>query len=317
MALQITRPGERVKAGPVVVLVYGEPGTGKTSLAYTARRPLVLDFDRGAHRSQQQTLGTTVQVDTWYDVRELVERPGALDDFDTLVVDTIGACLETMSAAIIANNTKMSNGRGGLSQNGYGALASDWRAFLANLRALGKRLLIVSHHKEVGNAADDDASKIRPAIVGSSYATIMATADFVGFMHVENGRRVLGFDNRNRLGYFAKDSAGLGTVELPDYGKHSEFGADLFDAMQSAFDAVNKEHDEIVASVNAWREVFDGYSELDDYNNGAAELAKVETEAVRKQAGAALMKSADAAGFVYDKKAKAFVPKPTAERGKQ
>ena len=38
------------------ILIYGDPGIGKTTLANTAPNPLVLDFDRGSHRASHRYL---------------------------------------------------------------------------------------------------------------------------------------------------------------------------------------------------------------------------------------------------------------------
>jgi hypothetical protein len=51
MALKITRAADPITVDRLNVTIYAQPGIGKTSLAFTAEAPLLLDFDQGAHRA--------------------------------------------------------------------------------------------------------------------------------------------------------------------------------------------------------------------------------------------------------------------------
>ena len=56
--MPIIKKNEPIGKRPVIILIYGEPGIGKTSLFNTASNPLLIDFDRGVDRSilRQDTL---------------------------------------------------------------------------------------------------------------------------------------------------------------------------------------------------------------------------------------------------------------------
>lgn len=55
--MPIIRKNDVVTERPVIIVLYGTPGTGKTSLATTANSPLLIDTDRGFDRAvQRQTL---------------------------------------------------------------------------------------------------------------------------------------------------------------------------------------------------------------------------------------------------------------------
>src|SRR5690606_9551046 len=86
MALKITRATDPIRVERLNVCLYGQPGAGKTSLAFTASRPLLLDFDQGAHRAAGRK--DTVQVHHWGDVAGIAA--GDLSEFDTIIVDTAG-----------------------------------------------------------------------------------------------------------------------------------------------------------------------------------------------------------------------------------
>ena len=92
MGIKIIPASTPITVSTICVVIYAVPGSGKTSLAQTASRPLLLDFDRGAHRSANRK--DTVQVSAWSDVTAI----GAddLNDYDTVIVDTAGRALDTL-----------------------------------------------------------------------------------------------------------------------------------------------------------------------------------------------------------------------------
>ena len=61
MALNITKSNEVMEVKHLTTTIYSQPGLGKTSLAFTASNPLLLDFDQGAYRAVER--GDVVQVE--------------------------------------------------------------------------------------------------------------------------------------------------------------------------------------------------------------------------------------------------------------
>ena len=51
MSLKIVQPSEPLPVDNLVLTLYSAPGWGKTSLACTADKPLLLDADKGSHRA--------------------------------------------------------------------------------------------------------------------------------------------------------------------------------------------------------------------------------------------------------------------------
>lgn len=50
MALKLFKSTDQLPMKNLLVVIYGQPGVGKTSLAFTAENPVLLDFDRGVER---------------------------------------------------------------------------------------------------------------------------------------------------------------------------------------------------------------------------------------------------------------------------
>ena len=84
MSLRITKNIEPIQVSRIVLCLYGVPGLGKTSTAFTAEKPILLDFDRGAHRSRNR--GDSVQVAKWEDILAITAED--MKPYKTVVIDT-------------------------------------------------------------------------------------------------------------------------------------------------------------------------------------------------------------------------------------
>ena len=64
MALKIVTAQQALQVQNIITVIYGDPGIGKTSLASSASRPILFDFDLGAHRAGKFRKDV-VQVTKW------------------------------------------------------------------------------------------------------------------------------------------------------------------------------------------------------------------------------------------------------------
>ena len=96
MPLNITPASEPVNVTRLVIMLYGQPGVGKTTLGYTADSPLLLDFDDGTHRAAIR--GDRVTVTDWEKVANITAED--LKDNNTVIVDTFGKALSCLSKKI-------------------------------------------------------------------------------------------------------------------------------------------------------------------------------------------------------------------------
>ena len=52
-------------------LIYGEPGIGKTSVALSAPKPLLIDFDNGLRRVAKQYQTDSVQIESYQNLLDI------------------------------------------------------------------------------------------------------------------------------------------------------------------------------------------------------------------------------------------------------
>lgn len=102
----IKRSNEIVIPQNVKMMIYGQAGMGKTTLALSAPKPLLLDFDNGVKRVNNAHLDDSigiVQVNNWQEILTLTTTERAsLAEFDTIVavggVESDGTHLHAVDA---------------------------------------------------------------------------------------------------------------------------------------------------------------------------------------------------------------------------
>lgn len=211
MAIRVTKSDEVIEVKNLCVTIYSQPGLGKTSLAFTASKPLLLDFDKGSYRAVDRK--DVVQVENWRDVAGITAADVA--DYDTIIIDTVGKALDSLAQDIIRSNSKLSNG-GALSQQGWGQLGVRFSAFLKMLRGFGKDVVLIAHMDE---QKDGDAIKERLKISGGSKDLVLTDSDVIARISVINRTRNLMFSPTDTA--FGKDPACIGEMPVPDAGSEA------------------------------------------------------------------------------------------------
>lgn len=206
MALNITPAAEPIRVETVCMTIYSNPGLGKTSLAFTAKNPLLLDFDKGAYRATDR--GDTVQINSWADVAGITDQDVA--PYDTIILDTVGKALEFLADDIIRQKSTYAYG-GALNQQGWGQLGVRFRAFLSKLRKLNKDVILLSHMDE---KSDGDTVKERLKIQGGSKDLVLTDSDVIARISINNRARVLMFSPTETA--FGKDPAKIGELPIPN-----------------------------------------------------------------------------------------------------
>ena len=211
---KICKPYEPLTDRLIRILVYGEPGIGKTTFGMTAPKPLLIDCDGGIDRVSPAFRSDFIQVSKWKDISSILEDKD-VEPYESLVIDTAGKALEYLAIEIIKDNYKLGTKTGGLSLQGYGALLNSFTAFLRRATVKKKNIIFIAHNKEYKT---DEGMIYRPDIVGSNLGAILKEMDLVGFMQSRDNVRTIGFTPQDT--YYGKNSCRLeDIIKVPDLNK--------------------------------------------------------------------------------------------------
>lgn len=244
MALKIIRGDEPIKVEQLVVTIYGPPGLGKSTLAFSANKILLLDFDRGAHRAANR--GDSVQIESWNDVTTISEAD--LANYSTIAVDTAGRALDQLSADIIRRNPKMGRG-GALTLQGYGQLKSEFTAWLKHLRTMGKDVVLIAHSSE-HKSGDDIIERID--MQGGSKGEVYKVADAMGRLSNVPGKRlpVLSFSPCDTA--FGKNPGQLEPLDVPDVATNPQFLGSVIDTIKERLNALTQVQKDRQSAIQIW-----------------------------------------------------------------
>lgn len=302
--MRIIKSTDSIPVDHPVFMIFGQPGIGKSSLGYSATDPLTLDFDRGAQRAANRR--DTLVIDTWADVAELTSTPAALAPYSTIVVDTVGRCLDLMSADIIASSPKLGRD-GNLSLQGYGVLKGRFRLWIAQLRTFGKDVVLLAHDKEEGDA---DSKSVRPDITGGSYSEVMKVSDFVGYLAMSGKARVLDFNPTDK--WIGKNPAGWAPWTVPAVGKAQHFLGELIVKGRESLGAISDVSAKVAQQVDDWRAAVAAMTTVEELNRAIPDTVGL-SAVVAPQAKKLMMDRAKALGFVWSPAHGGFVvPQPVA-----
>lgn len=194
----------RIKA-----LVYGQAGMGKTTLALSAPKPLLLDFDGGVHRVNYGHQVPTVQITSWEDCENVLQED--LSAFESIVIDTGGKLLDFMAECIIRRNPKMGKTNGSLTLQGFGERKGMFRQFCKQVMMMNKHLIFIAHRDTQKNGEE---IRYVPLFGGSSYDDLVTDLDLVGYLEAVGRKRTITFDPTDRND--GKNTCNLpATMELP------------------------------------------------------------------------------------------------------
>lgn len=207
----IKKPSELEVKLTLTALIYGQPGTGKSSLCCSAPKPVLFDFDGGVCRINGAHQVDTVQVRSWEEVLEALDEVEKSRSYETIIIDTVGKMLAYMEEFIKRTNPKMKQHDGSLSLKGFGMRKQMFIDFIKRTALMGKNVIFVAHEIEQKRG---DETVIRPEVSGSSGNDLVKELDLVGYMEMYGNKRTISFTPCEK--YYAKNTCNMpGVIEVP------------------------------------------------------------------------------------------------------
>lgn len=303
----IVKPSEmKFENKRIIMIIAGVPGIGKTTLALSSEKPLLVDLDNGISRVEGRYRTDSIQVDCFDELMDDLKNSD-LTPYETIVIDTGGKLLEMMKPVVISDDPKNGKRDGNLSLQGYGAIKRKFASFINFVKTLKKDMIIVFHATEVALANDITGLRIR--MEGSSKDDVWDDVDIGGFIEVNGKKRTIGFSNCER--YYAKGTHSIhGVYELPRLEK-----GDKNDFVKRLFATLRKDLNDEVEELNKYNQVMDTLKPVinkasnKDELNSAYEQVKTSTHHLtsKDELWFALNEKAKSLGLKYDKGQNLFI----------
>lgn len=208
------KPSELTAKPSIVAMVYGSPGSGKTTLACSAPNAVLIDTDGGVMRINGAHQIPTLQVQSWEQIVEAMNEVKQTREIESVIIDTVGKMLSFMEEYIkrTASGKKIELNRdGSLSLKGYGKRKQMFIDFIKGATALGKNVIFVAHDKEESRGEE---TVLRPEVGGSSTGDLMKELDLVGYMEMSGNIRTISFTPTDR--FYAKNTCDMpGVIPIP------------------------------------------------------------------------------------------------------
>ena len=247
----------------------------------------MLDFDKGAYRAKNRK--DTVEIESWADVADMTRED--LDPYKTIVVDTVGRCLDSITTQIIEENPKNARGSGDLTLQGYGVLKGKFISWLKLMRSYGKDVLLISHMDE---KTEGDIVKERLDVQGGSKTEIYKSADAIAKLYIDGKFRKLDFSPRE--GSLGKNPGQFEILAVPDFRKEPLFLAGVLKGIKSSINQLSAEQQKETEIIETWRQLLAMLKTPQEFN-GILPKAKVASEVVK----AMVMAESKRAGLTFDK----------------
>ena len=193
------------------ILVYGEPGVGKTTFGTTAPNPILADCEEGSNFLGIRGLELDiVKIKEW---KDLAEFYALVKDskYETVILDPANELLEKLIVDL-KEDGGLKTRNGALTLQGWGIAKDRMKNMFRTFRDMEKNVIVVAHADE---PKDDERTIRRPRIQANLASDLSAMMDIVGYLKVEK----IGSKYEHRLYvqptevYHAKDRSGC----LPDY----------------------------------------------------------------------------------------------------
>lgn len=215
-----------------MMIISGQPGLGKTTLALSAPKPFLIDTDRGIARVSAAHRCVSSVPESYVELLEDM-KSDEYKEAETIVIDTGGTLVQLMKEWAQKQSAKAAKDGRAM----YGVIKAEFDRLCYQIRIQdNKHLVVVFHTTEQSTG---EVTQTRLSCEGSTKDIVWTPADLGGHMYMMGEKRVIGFSPTD--GYFAKGCFGInGVMQVPELksGDKNDFLTRLFGAAQ---ESINKE----------------------------------------------------------------------------
>lgn len=296
----IRKPAELEVPQKIKALIYGQAGMGKTTLALSAPKPLLLDFDNGIHRVNYGHQCDTVQIRSWGEALEVLKED--LSAYDTIAVDTIGKMLDYIITYVCpVGNPRIQD---------WGKINNEFSGFTRTVASLNKNIIYVAH-RDLRKEGDDNV--FVPALREKSYTAIVTELDLLGYVEAKGTTRTITFNPTSRNdGKNTCNLPGLMNIptvvdntgkSLPNTFFQTEIITPYVANLNKRLD-VAKAYDKVISELKETIELITDELSANDFVNRIDSYEHVGNS--KAIAGQLLMKKIKALGLTYNKEEKKY-----------
>ena len=291
------------------MILYGLPGVGKTTLAASAPKPIVIDCDRGMKRVNPEYRCDISNVSSYKDLLEDVKSLG--NEYETIVIDTGGSLIELMKEWAMDTEPTATKKNGGFSLPGYGFVKSEFLRLSAELRKKYNTIFIFHAAKE----KQEEEFFYDLIVEGAAKTLVWQPADLGAYFFIQNGKRYMGFSPT--ANYSAKSAYGIsGIVEVPELsgGEPNVFLTKLFEKVRanikSETEAIAPKHTAYESAMSCGRELVAAINHAADVEPCLEAISNIEHALSSEKEIKALVKERlKELGITYNKEAKTYEDK--------
>lgn len=286
-----------------VGIIFGSPKSGKSTLAASADKPILIDLDHGAHRiaGKDRTGLDVVECDKWEDFVAVCAAP-ELKQYNTIIVDTFGAAVDMIIRDKFSNVMNPAK---------WGAVKSEIMSVCNQLKMTGRSVLFLAHESEEKN---DDKIIKRPQCQGKAKDELMKMLDFIGHTTKAGSDYVLEFGGDDSI-YVGNTFGFANRYILPNVRTEpNTFFKDVIEKQIKTF----LEEDEqanaaLLQKMTELRTVITECKTAEDYTKAIKTIADADglTNGAALKLKHELLDAAGAAGLEYDRSAAGFVKSTT------
>lgn len=172
------------------MILYGQPGIGKSTLAASAPNPVLLDFDNGVSRIRAEHRCPTSVSTTYEEVLEDIKQMG---EFDTIIIDTGGSFVTFLKDWALRTKPSCRTKTGAPNTlKVFGEVKTEFARLTDEIKNLMHKNVIYVFHSE--EAKDSDGNPYQRLMCeGSARNTVWTPCDFGAYMTMIGNKRTLYF----------------------------------------------------------------------------------------------------------------------------